>query len=510
MAKLRTLHIGVSTYQNHAERALPGAARDAVRWRNVLRELFGERVVSRLLVPLGDLPEPERATASSPSKQAILEALRAEAAALGDDDHLLVTYSGHGAADGNPGEGVLGARMILCPTDVGAAQDGHPVVVHLQDIVAQLGDKASATTLVIDACFVASSTPQARNLGLSTELPTHSGPELSERFQSMRVLLACQPWESAVDVQTGAFGSNALRLGAFTFALTNLLKRWSAGHDARDRVYVNVDYGTLVHRAHELLEVLNVQQRPVLLGPAGVQLLPVFHPELGAYVPTSAHADRFRPFRPFGADAEGYAIYQVEVYATTAATWVPAAAVFSTGDFQGFRLAETARGERVEAVAPNTDYWFASRLAAPIRLPVSGIRAKCLVRGTLSDDVNTLPSTSLPGGTTIEWIGREGTTVGTVLNAGAGLPFNTLLDGQVVTERLFSERQGGFGVRLKFAPDRLLAIEWSHPSGAPSGPLIDLDAGQTSTIDTARTDHAPRPGRDHYALRELRVAALDG
>ncbi|MEM6928093.1 MAG: caspase family protein [Myxococcota bacterium] len=283
MATLHSIHFGIGAYDAFPERALPGAVRDAERFREVMTELFG---------PYGAKVTPARETPTEGA--ALLRRVSALSAAMRDDDHLLVTFSGHGAAVRNPAEGVVGAMLALCPSDVVDGGDGSiHGVVHLWELVMALGDRAGATTIVVDACYGRASQRRVhRILGWAEAVaPRLDGHDL-RYFRDARILLACEPGELAWEIPTGGRSDRAQRDGAFSYALTTLMRRWVGTIDVGGRAYLNVQYGVLLEHARRLLDVYGLDQTPLLLGHPGLPLLPVFHPG-GAFggVATSRRPD---------------------------------------------------------------------------------------------------------------------------------------------------------------------------------------------------------------------------
>ncbi|MEO0602568.1 MAG: hypothetical protein AAF211_14085 [Myxococcota bacterium] len=352
MATLHSIHFGIGAYGAFPDRQLPGAVRDAARWREVMTELFG---------PFGAKVTPANETPTEGAE--LLRCVSALAAAMGDDDHLVITFSGHGAAVRNPAQGVVGAMLALCPSDVVDGGDGSiHGVVHLWELVMALGDRADATTIVVDACYGPPSRRRMhRILGWAEALaPQLDGHDL-RYFRDARILLACEPGELAWEMPTGGRNDRVQMDGAFSYALTTLMRRWTVRADAVGRAFLNVGYGDLVEHVRRLLDVYGIEQRPLLLGDPGLPLVPVFHPGSAFWgLQTSRRPDAHLLDQQISSDHGGNY--------TTFNLWVDYEVDFKELGIVLAQLLVTSPGSvtddatpPVATLLPNTEYWHAEK-----------------------------------------------------------------------------------------------------------------------------------------------------
>ena len=301
MGTIYSLHIGVRDYQALGAPPLESAHRDAKRWWRTMNRVFGTKV--------------EAGTLLDPTGAQLRTQVRELGERLQPDDHLVVTYSGHGAAVEAPTKGTLGTRLALCPTDVTRSGKGRILdVVHLGTLVAELGARARQATFIIDACFTASPGHGRKSAGHAFD----SGEDTENRrpyrnFRQARVLLACQPLEEAWEIPTGVDkdGDEILH-GAFSYALTLLLQRWQIVHGVSG-AFVSVQHRDLLEHAQQLLETLGAPQRPTLLGQPRAQMVPLFHPDLHVSGGLTSHQPNRRlQGAQLGSGDDGWRIYTLE------------------------------------------------------------------------------------------------------------------------------------------------------------------------------------------------------
>lgn len=486
MGQLRTLHIGVSAYDETTfpGKSLPGATNDAHRWWNVIKDLFDAFGV-------------EAHSLIDPGRPSILDMVETCAEGLTPDDHLLITFSGHGATVENPGRGRLGERLALCPADVDRNGEDVTGVLHLGELVAALGKAAPLTTVVVDACYVGSGRRIERHLGT-----TRSEPDFGRknRFAEARVLLACQPWEAALEVPSGAWQDHERMHGAFSYALTTLLQRWRAARDGRGRAYSTVQYGTLLDHARDFMRVLGLDQTPVLLGPPRLALVPVFHPTL-AVEPgrTTPRPNRHLIEEQMGSDGDQFKIYIVRlVWSDAKKTTV--AEVLSTGrreDGSDDDYVVMVDGKAVRFQA-HSEYWRTTPFDLRDGVGLTRIEIFCDSSGRFGE-LDGLPSVAHPEGAfPIEWDPRADEVVVTALveEMPGQTPeeFEIQMMGEVLFTKWFERPPSADPDGPRFAmalgldderTPRVRTVKWTAPKDVtPEDYFFNPKPGETIALDT--------------------------
>lgn len=355
------LIIGVSDYSafDPSGRAdLPGAVNDARRWYRYATRSLG--------VPKTQVRVQSDTQGHAPTdRAAVIAGLQWLGRQLGNGTahSALFTFSGHGLTVDSDANASLeeGLSLALAPSDIAPDLQAALTFEHIEkilfDAIADAKYGADATlsadeervvldlmeniTSIVDACYtqpeVSDGTLRALTSGPVPDLPTPPPRIFS------RLILACQLWETAYEIQ-----SADLWHGAFSFALQTMLEQWATGTDDQTDVhYVRATYGDAVFRTRQLVNTLGLDdQNPTLLGSAtNLALLPVLRP--GTQVAqgrTSVSPDGLRKREEFSA-GQGDAIVSVQIMvgSNTLAMCLVVGAAQVPGDYAQF--------------SSNTEYW---------------------------------------------------------------------------------------------------------------------------------------------------------
>lgn len=288
------LIIGVSDYtafDPSGAANLPGAVNDARRWdRYATRSLAMPAAHVRVLSDADDHGSTDRAS--------VIAGLQWLGRQLGNGtaQSALLTFSGHGlTVDSNDTASLEeGLSLALAPSDITPDFQAALTFEHIEkilfDAIADEKYGADATlsaaeeqvvvdlleniTSFVDACYTQPEMAPGTARAL-TDTPVPDLPSPPPRIFS-RLILACQLWETAYEMQ-----SADLWHGAFSFALQTMLEQWATGTDDQTDVhYVRATYGDAVYRTRQLVNTLGLSdQNPTLLGSAtNLALLPMLRP----------------------------------------------------------------------------------------------------------------------------------------------------------------------------------------------------------------------------------------
>jgi len=262
--------IGVSDYSKYgASASLPGSVNDARLFWRVCRKMGfapeNMRILTSPRLDPADLDGGAEANVREATSGEIVEAMKWLADKLGGEGRPagLLTYSGHG-------DWLEGKGLVLCPSDVtGSNLDNALPFLDIRTIFAERL-ALSNLTAIVDCCHAAATVVR----------PDRQPMSLTGRPAPTEVLASIPPFGARQLVATKPEGSSwqahiaGLPRGAFSWAVACVMEQW-APRPAGKSVELGLSYGDLLSRAKQLLGALSFEQEPVLLAPAGVEVMPM-------------------------------------------------------------------------------------------------------------------------------------------------------------------------------------------------------------------------------------------
>ncbi|WP_437289802.1 caspase family protein [Sorangium sp. So ce406] len=233
------------------------------------------RVVTSPRADLARLPGATEANLGEATEKGVREALGWLADKVAGGRAGLMTYSGHGAHTPEKG-------LLLCPSDVSGP--GFERAIAFEELGALLKD-AENLTVVLDCCHGNGAAPDARGRRPLTLVGAAPPGRLGDDDLRIgaRVLAACRPGEVT---QQATFGGRPQ--GAFTWAIGAVIEQWTAAEDG-GCVYLTLSYGELVRRTRLVLDALDLEGTPQIVGEPGVARLAVLQtgsrPEKTSHTP---------------------------------------------------------------------------------------------------------------------------------------------------------------------------------------------------------------------------------
>ncbi len=266
----------------------------------------------------------------------------------------IFAYNGHGLAPRWAGKTRQGKSLGIAPCDMRLVDGGlHGAILfpQLERWLGALPEQAQLSSF-LDCCY--SVLPEGVHMA-----PKLQAPGLLERgpFAGPTVL-ASQLWGSSYFIDT-ADGPR----GAFTWALLTLLPQWTLRLGLG--VYTpNVSYGDLVFRVRALLDVMGIEQAPVLVGDSRNSMSPVFYPTLETHIATARTPDKVRRSAQLDDDADhdGYTLLSVKAQISGGPQLLALVVVANSANVATAAVGQVAGTETWFLQDPPADLSGASRL----------------------------------------------------------------------------------------------------------------------------------------------------